>query len=334
LAALEAGEVEQAITMLENDIEPARAQAVAALTKAQDDATDRIQQTEATAGYVATILQFIVVLLVPAMALLFYRRRVNSQLREETIRMDARLETHRAVAEAKDNLIAAVSHELRTPLTSIAGFAEILHDDEMLSPAQHDMVEVINTEAKELARMVEDFLVAARFDHEVMELETAPVEVMGTIAPLVQAAEASGREIELDPRQLWVNGDRDRIAHIARNLLSNAVAHGGPMIRIVVLREDGAGRLVIADNGPGVAADAHDSLFEPFNNEGTRALVTGSLGMGLAVARELAREMDGELTLERTVDGWTCFTMSLPAAAAIEDGATAEAGAIVTEMVA
>ena len=57
-------------------------------------------------------------------------------------------------------------------------------------------------------------------------------------------------------------------------------------------------------------------------------MITGSLGMGLAVARELAREMDGDLTLERTVDGWTCFSLSLPAAAAAADDT------IVTEMVA
>ena len=146
----------------DEDFEPVRAQAVAALTASQDAATQRIQQTEASAGYIGTVFQFIVVLLVPAIVLLFYRRRAKSQLREETIRMDARLETHRAVAEAKRNLIAAVSHELRTPLTSISGFADLLKEDETLSPVQHDMVEVIDAEASELARMIEDFLVAAR----------------------------------------------------------------------------------------------------------------------------------------------------------------------------
>ncbi len=328
LVALNDGDIDLALVTLDEELEPVRAQAVAALSATQDAATQRIQQTEASAGHIGTVLQFIVVLLVPAIALLFYRRRAKSQLREETIRMDARLETHRAVAEAKDNLIAAVSHELRTPLTSISGFAEILRDDETMSPAQHDMIEVINGEAKELARMVEDFLVAARFDHDIVELETTDIEVMRTIRPSIQAAEAAGRELQIDPRELWVKGDRDRIVHITRNLLSNAIAHGGPNIRVVVLKEEGRGTLVIADDGPGIPSDASDSLFEPFINEGTRALVTGSLGMGLAVARELAREMEGDLTLERTVDGWTCFSLSLPAAAA------AGLEAVATEMVA
>ena len=312
LVALDDGDIDLALATLENDFEPVRAEAVAALTASQDAAADLIQQTEASAGYIGTVLQFVVVLLVPAVALLFYRRRAKSQLREETIRMDARLETHRAVAEAKDNLIAAVSHELRTPLTSISGFADILKDDQTMSPAQHDMVAVIDAEAKELARMVEDFLVAARFDHDIAELETTDIEVMAAIRPLVDAARASGRGLQIDSRELWVKGDRDRIVHITRNLLSNAIAHGGPNIRVVVLKEEGRGTLVIADDGPGIPSDTSDTLFEPFVNEGSRALITGSLGMGLAVARELAREMEGDLTLERTVDGWTCFSLSLP----------------------
>ena len=156
--------------------------------------------------------------------------------------MDARLETHRAVAEAKDNLIAAVSHELRTPLTSISGFADILKEDETLSPTQHDMVEVIDAEASELARMIEDFLVAARFDHDIVELDAGDIEVMAAIIrPMVEAVEAAGREVEIDARELWVKGDRDRIVHIARNLLSNAMAHGGSNIRVVVLKEEGLG---------------------------------------------------------------------------------------------
>lgn len=311
VTALEDGDVDVALATLQNDFEPARADAVAGLNAAQNSAAEQIEQTEASAGYVATVLQFVMVLLVPATALFLYRRRAKAQLKEETIRMDAQLETHRAVAEAKDNLIAAVSHELRTPLTSISGFAEILEDDENLSPAQRDMVEVINGEAKELARMVEDFLVAARFDHAVADLETTDIEVMRTIAPLLGAAEASGREVQIDPRSLWVKGEQDRIVHITRNLISNAVAHGGPQIRATIVRGDESSRLVIADNGPGIPLEANESLFEPFVNEGARALVTGSLGMGLAVARELAREMEGDLTLERTVDGWTCFSLTL-----------------------
>ena len=197
-----------------------------------------------------------------------------------------------------------------------------------MSPAQHDMIEVINGEAEELARMVEDFLVAARFDHDIVELDDGRHRGHGNHQTVIEAAEAAGRGLQIDPRELWVKGDRDRIVHITRNLLSNAIAHGGPNIRVVVLKEEGRGTLVIADDGPGIPSDASDSLFEPFINEGTRALVTGSLGMGLAVARELAREMEGDLTLERTVDGWTCFSLSLPAAAA------AGLEAVATEMVA
>lgn len=129
---------------------------------------------------------------------------------------------------------------------------------------------------------------------------------------MVDAAQASGRGLQIDSRELWVKGDRDRIVHITRNLLSNAIAHGGPNIRVVVLKREGRGTFVIADDGPGIPSDTSDTLFEPFVNEGSRALITGSLGMGLAVARELAREMEGDLTLERTVDGWTCFSLSLP----------------------
>ena len=151
---------------------------------------------------------------------------------------------------------------------------------------------------------------------------------MAAIRPMVEAVEASGREVQIDPRELWVKGDRDPYrAHHQEPALER---HGPrwPQHSSGGSQGRGPGDAVIADDGPGIPSDSSDSLFEPFINEGSRALVTGSLGMGLAVARELAREMEGDLTVERTVDGWTCFSLSLPAAAA------ADLELVSTEMVA
>ena len=173
------------------------------------------------------------------------------------------------------------------------------------------MARVLPKHIGETARMVEDFLVAARFDHDIAELETTDIEVMAAMRPLVDAARASGRGLQIDSRELWVKGDGDRIVHITRNLLSNHRPRWSEHSSGCAQKR-GPGTFVIADDGPGIPSDTSDTLFEPFVNEGSRALITGSLGMGLAVARELAREMEGDLTLERTVDGWTCFSLSLP----------------------
>ncbi len=181
--------------------------------------------------------------------------------------MDARLETHRTVAEAKDNLIAAVSHELRTPLTSISGFADILKDDQTMSPAQHDMVEVIDAEAKELARMVEDFLVAARFDHDIVELDTGDIEVMATIRPMVEAAEASAVKSRSIPGN---SGSRETptVSCTSPGTCSRTPSPRWPQHSSGGSQRRGPGTLVIADDGPGIPSDASTACL---NRSSTKA---------------------------------------------------------------
>jgi signal transduction histidine kinase len=106
-----------------------------------------------------------------------------------------------------------------------------------------------------------------------------------------------------------------RVRQIVRNLLTNAVRHGGPNVVVRLDVEGGAALLTLSDDGRGVPSDRADLIFEPYVGSNREGTMPASVGLGLSVARQLTRLMDGDLRYERR-DGWTIFTLSLPLAAA------------------
>jgi len=301
------------------DFEPTYGPVAEQLAAQQAAIAAQISDTEHLAGMIGTVTQVLATLLIPALAILVFFFLVRRQYREARVQMDAKLAAERELSRAKEEFIAGVSHELRTPLTGIYGFSEYLLDHGLIDPDEAiELIGHINQEASELSRMVEDLLTAARLDSDELSIHPESVSVLSAVDDVVTPLRRSGAKLEIEGDALFALADPARLRQIVRNLVSNALKHGGPRIRVLV---DAAGdmiRVTVADNGPGADPDLKDALFTRFVHGGRDALLTGSVGLGLAISRSLARRMEGDITYLRVV-GWTNFIVELPAATSTAD---------------
>ena len=217
---------------------------------------------------------------------------------------------------ARKAFIANASHELRTPIFSLAGFAELLEDEDPDPAARAEFVRNMREQIARLTKLTADLLDLSKLDADAMEIHAEPVE-LGELAGRVAAefspvAERHDSPIDVRPAPGAVaTADPERVAQIMRILIDNALTHtpAGTSIAVSAQTTNGDTTVVVADDGPGVDAHARARIFERFY---TADRVRGS-GLGLAIARELATRMDGELRLASR-RGRTEFTLRLPGA--------------------
>jgi signal transduction histidine kinase len=303
-----AGPVKTAFEALRDAVATERNEREAALLSAND-----------VASKVGNVARFLVAFLLPLGAVLAYRFAARRQLRVAEIQLDARLSAEHQVIRAKDEFIANMSHELRTPLTSIYGFSELLLETGMIDPdSAMDLVGMINTESAELSRMVEDLLISARVEAGAIVYSFHSVTVADELDAVLEPQTRVGATITTNVPDAAVWADPLRVRQILRNLVSNALRHGGPTVRIEGRVHENRLELAVIDDGPGVPAEKVDRLFTRFVHEGDEALTVGSVGLGLAVVKALADGMEGEVRYRRA-DGWTSFEVALPLAPAGSD---------------
>jgi signal transduction histidine kinase len=218
------------------------------------------------------------------------------------------------VGRAKDQFIANISHELRTPLTSIYGFSEVLLEEGFVDPNMAgDLVSLINTESADLARMVEDLLVAAHDEDAPLPMDNGPVEISGELDSVIAPFRRRGIIVGGTYTSGTVFGDQLRIRQILRNLVANAAQHGGDTIRVYGTVAGSNYVIAVEDDGSGVPGNLVPRLFTRFVHQGEAPLTAGSVGLGLAVAHILTEAMNGSLEYER-ITGRTGFILTLPLA--------------------
>ncbi|MEW5927063.1 MAG: ATP-binding protein [Gemmatimonadota bacterium] len=252
-------------------------------------------------------------------------QRANEELSEKTREAE---EANRA----KSEFLASMSHELRTPLNAIAGYLDLvslgIHGP--VTDAQHVALGRIKRNQEVLLSLINDVINFAKLEAGRLEIECTEVPVgrlleamEPLIAPQVHAKGLVYR-CEACAPGLAALGDPERIQQVLINLLANAVKftrHGGR----VTLSAAGQGEVVhirVSDTGRGIPAEKLETIFDPFVQVDRRAgLVEDSqqgVGLGLAISRELARAMSGELTVESTPGVGTTFTLTLPCVRAPE----------------
>lgn len=262
---------------------------------------------------------FVITLLVPGSAVVVYFVATRRQVRRLTERAELELEAEREISRAKDSFIAGLSHELRTPLTSIYGFSEILAEGgDIGTEASAEMARVVADQAAELTRMVDDLLVASRFDSIGVAVDRTTVELDAVIASAVAPFERAGEKVSWQPTSTSLVTDGARLRHILVNLISNAVKHGGAKIGIAVRAGDGPVHIAVWDNGDGVPLEMEERMFERFVHRDEAPLLAGSVGLGLAVAGRLAVALGGAITYTRDHER-THFVVSLPSKPKLED---------------
>ena len=173
---------------------------------------------------------------------------------------------------------------------------------------------MIAGESTALSHIIEDLLVAARADIGTLAISPGRVDVAEAIAELTKAGPTSH-----EPSPVAVAGTREfvwadpvRFRQVIRNLITNARRYGGDYIAVDVERHAGVVTITVVDDGPGVPDNREQAIFEAYERGHAQSTQPGSVGLGLAVSRELARMMGGDLTFERR-DSMTRFAFTVPA---------------------
>jgi two-component system OmpR family sensor kinase len=260
------------------------------------------------------MIRFFLTFAIPASGVLIYRYLARRALREFQAKADIMVQSERAIGRAKDEFIAGLSHELRTPLTSIYGFAEVMSEDSDVPADSRELAGIVANEASELTRMVDDLLAAARLDSTGLEVELVPTSVRSVVDSALAPFARAGLEVPVRGEDVMVKTDPARLRQVIVNLVSNAVKHGGPQVGIEISEGAEAGvDIEVWDNGSGVTEDRVGSMFKRFAHDGSTPLMTGSLGLGLAVAGRLTSLVGGKLDYQR-FSGKTYFIVTLPTA--------------------
>jgi signal transduction histidine kinase len=230
--------------------------------------------------------------------------------------------------EARRAFVATASHELRTPLATLDGMLELLHEDFQSGlPDLEDaesLVERARVQSRRLGRLAADLLDLSRIDAQI-ELRSEPVE-LGELSRAVLAEfdlGTSDRQIvtSLDDTggSVWALGDPGSVARILRILLDNAVRHSPDGGNVTIeLRNGTRASLSVTDSGPGVPREERELIFERFKR-GRQTYGQAGFGLGLAIGRELATRMGGDLVLESHEGPGARFTLTLPTARAPEE---------------
>jgi PAS domain S-box-containing protein len=230
-----------------------------------------------------------------------------------------------AANRAKSEFLATMSHELRTPLNAIGGYAELM---EMglygeLTPEQHDVVARVQRSQRHLLSLINDVLNFARIEAGHVELSVRRVECDGLLAGLealvAPQIAAKGLVFRSAPavEGLAVAADEERLRQVLLNLLSNAIkftpAGGG--ITVTAEAEEARVHVRVRDTGVGIAPEHLERVFDAFVQVGrTLSAPHDGVGLGLAISRDLARAMGGDLHAESTPGAGSTFTLVLPAA--------------------
>jgi PAS domain S-box-containing protein len=253
-----------------------------------------------------------------------YRR---AELERESLLGEA--QAARAEAEAanraKADFLASMSHELRTPLNAIGGYVELLdmgiHGP--LAPSQRGALARITANQRHLLTLINDILSFARLEAGHMEFDlralSAP-EVLSSVESLVAPqAEARGVAYTSEPcdPSLRLLGDAERVRQVLLNLVGNAIkfTRAGGWVVLSCAAVEGWIELRVRDNGVGIAPEEQQRIFDPFQQVGRRlSQPQEGVGLGLAISRDLARGMAGDLTVQSAPGEGSVFTLRLPRA--------------------
>jgi len=251
------------------------------------------------------------------------RKTAEREMEELARRAEAARYDAESANRAKGEFLAVMSHELRTPLNAIGGYVDLISMGIRgpVSEAQATDLARIKRSQSSLMILINDVLNFAK-------AESGELEYHITTFPLGETLDMASEIIEhqlehrglsfvraYPNRDVTVKGDADKVQQVILNLLSNAIKFT-PAGGTITLGSDESSHTVaitVADTGPGIPADMIDAIFEPFVQVQTsRAREHGGVGLGLAISRDLARGMSGELAVAMSAADGTVFRMTLP----------------------
>jgi PAS domain S-box-containing protein len=262
-------------------------------------------------------------------AILFTDINEHRRAEEERERLLREAQAARAEAEAanraKADFLASMSHELRTPLNAIGGYVELLdlgiHGP--LAEAQRGALARITANQRHLLALINDILSFARLEAGSIEFDVHALpaqEVLASVESLVAPqAEARGVAYTSEPcdPSLRFLGDAERVRQVLLNLVGNAIkfTRAGGWVVLSCAADEAWVELRVRDNGVGIPPEEQERIFDPFQQVGRRlSQPQEGVGLGLAISRDLARAMAGDLTVQSAPGEGSVFTLRLPRA--------------------
>ncbi|PRZ44435.1 parallel beta-helix repeat protein [Antricoccus suffuscus] len=227
------------------------------------------------------------------------------------------------LARNREAFVSAVSHELRTPITSIVGYLDLVRDNpEPRSDETNSYLEVINRNAEQVLRIIEDLLTSAQVINGSIQLKKVPTDISALARATVESARvrADARHIALQAETVDLPKsavDPARIAQVLDNLVSNAIKYtpeGGKVtVRTFADAAAGTANVEVQDTGVGLSQADLAKLFTPYFR--TKAAINSTLpgvGLGLTISRRIVEAHGGVLSVESTPGIGTTFTIGLP----------------------
>ena len=218
----------------------------------------------------------------------------------------------------RDQIVATMSHEMRTPLAAIGGYVELLQMGTRgpLNDLQRFDLERIHRAYEHLLHIVNDFMSHHKLIPELFTFDITTVSVgdaVAAVADLVAPQAAQRRitlKIEHPAPSVIVLADQECVRQILVNLLGNAIKYTEPggTVRLRATVRDDAAVVEVEDTGIGIPDDSLETIFRPF----TQLKSEGGARLGLAISRDMARGMGGELSVTSTVGEGSCFALQLP----------------------
>lgn len=300
--------------------------AAAQLDETLNDATqarrDRVMAAERVERRLTIALGFL------AMAAILVVIWLGKRLQVAATEAEQRRLALTAAVAGREKLMRGVSHDLKNPLNAIDGHAQLLEEGVKgpLTAGQKESIGRIRRAVKTQLSLIMDLLELSRAESGSLGIHKEPTDLCAVVAEVVEeqrpAAEASGQSLTFVPIETRPNvtTDPERVSQVLGNLLSNAVKYTPPRGRIEVKMElvPGTGRLAgrdavairVTDNGHGVPPEKTDAIFEEFTR--LAPAVAEGAGLGLAIARRIARLLGGDITVVSEVGTGSVFTLWLP----------------------
>ena len=252
------------------------------------------------------------------------RDLTERQAAQERAIADARrLAEAEAASRTKSEFLTAMSHELRTPINGTMGYIDLLTMGigGTVTAQQSEYLNRIRSSQEHLLRIINDLLNYGRIEAGQLRYEMASVRVhsiVDAVLPMVEPQAATkGLQIVHGPceHDILAFVDRGKAEQIVLNLLSNAVKFtpSGGRIEVSCKAQEGRSVITVADSGPGIPVERQTDIFEPFVQLG-RTLASGheGVGLGLAISRDLAHAMGGNLRVKSVPGQGATFTLELP----------------------